>query len=116
MRANRKRKTNRSQGPLSHKLPVWAISVAMVLVIGSILFDYHSVPLYLQLLREVEEVHTQIRHLEQQNAMLRQDIVRIEHDPVKLEELARNRLGMVRPDELVYQFIVPQPSLPSATP
>lgn len=119
MRKNQKRichRNNRSRIQLSQRTPMLALSAVIILVMGSILFDHQSIPQYLQLRRAVDEIRTHIHELEQRNAALRQEIVRVEHDPLKLEDLARNRLGMVHPDELVYQFVVPQPSLPSSPP
>lgn len=119
MRNNRKRSyksPSRLRTDLSQRMPILAIAAATLIVIGSILFDHQSIPQYIQLLRALEEIRTHIHELEQRNAALRQEIVRVEHDPLKLEEIARNRLGMVRPDDMVYQFVVPQPSLETSAP
>jgi cell division protein FtsB len=42
------------------------------------------------------------------NARLREDIRRLDEDDLYLEELARRRLGLVRPNETVYRFRRPQ--------
>lgn len=42
--------------------------------------------------------------LQRQNTELAEEIVRLRSDPVTLEELARTKLGMVRPGEVVYIF------------
>ena len=47
---------------------------------------------------------------------MQEDITRIQQDPHRLEELARNRLGMVRQGETVYQFVEPVPSSLTARP
>lgn len=41
----------------------------------------------------------------QDNAALRAEISRLRSDPKYLESLARERLGLVRPDEMVYRFL-----------
>jgi cell division protein FtsB len=41
----------------------------------------------------------------QENAALRAEISRLRSDPKYLEALARVRLGLVRPDEMVYRFL-----------
>jgi cell division protein FtsB len=41
----------------------------------------------------------------QENAALRAEIARLRSDPKYLEALARERLGLVRPDEMVYRFL-----------
>ena len=43
----------------------------------------------------------------EQMKRLRQEINQVQHDPSKLEQLARDQLGMVREDEIVYQFVEP---------
>jgi cell division protein FtsB len=58
----------------------------------------------------------QIKQLEDINASIQEDITRIQRDPQRLEELARNRLGMVRQGEVVYQFVEPAPSSITARP
>jgi cell division protein FtsB len=42
--------------------------------------------------------------LQRLNAELRIDIDRVQYDPIRLEELARERLGYVRKGETVYQL------------
>ena len=41
----------------------------------------------------------------QDNTALRAEISRLRSDPKYLESLARERLGLVRPDEMVYRFL-----------
>ena len=55
-------------------------------------------------------LHDQARNLEQdlaalrvENATLRDDITRLQRDPAKIEQLAREQLGYVRKGETVYQ-------------
>lgn len=43
--------------------------------------------------------------LRNENVTLQQDILRLQHDPTKIEQLAREQLGYVRKGETVYQFI-----------
>jgi cell division protein FtsB len=57
-----------------------------------------------------QHVFEQIQQLEYINLAMQEDITRIQSDPQRLEELARNRLGMVRQGETVYQFVEPAPS------
>ena len=42
--------------------------------------------------------------LRNETALLRKDIVRLQHDPARIEQLARERLGYVRKGETVYQL------------
>ena len=57
-------------------------------------------------------LHDQARNLEQdlaalrvENATLRDDITRLQRDPSKIEQLAREQLGYVRKGETVYQVL-----------
>ena len=50
-----------------------------------------------QLEREVEA-------LERENALLRQEVEAMRRHPSRMEEIARQDLGLVRPGEIVYQF------------
>lgn len=42
--------------------------------------------------------------LRRENATLQRDIIRLQHDPAKIEQLAREQLGYVRKGETVYQL------------
>lgn len=45
-----------------------------------------------------------VQSLKEENTLLAHEIDRLRSDPVFLEELARTRLGMVRPGEVVFIF------------
>lgn len=45
-----------------------------------------------------------VQDLEQNNNRLAQEIGRLRDDPATLEALARTKLGMIRPGEVVYIF------------
>ena len=73
-------------------------------------FNADGLPLYFHVRENRQQLIKQIEQLEYMNIAMQQDIVRIQSDPQRLEELARNRLGMVREGETVYQFVEPAPS------
>jgi cell division protein FtsB len=79
-------------------------ALAILLVI-SFFFDEMGVPKYLAMLRHLQQLEQEIRGLERANAESRTEINRIQHDPVRIEELARERLGFVRKGETVYQIV-----------
>ena len=54
---------------------------------------------------EYEKAQEEIRDLERTNAELQTEIHRVQHDPERIEELARERLGFVREGETVYQIV-----------
>jgi cell division protein FtsB len=49
--------------------------------------------------------------LEQENTQLKVRLERIRNDPVYLEDEARKKLGLVRPDEIIYR-LAEEPELP----
>jgi len=57
-----------------------------------------------------QHMQTQIAELKSRNAGLRQELSSWENDPSKIERIAREELGLVKPGELIYQFSVPGPS------
>lgn len=74
-------------------------------VTGSALLGADGVNRLLHLRAERQELgESAVRHL-QSNAALREEISRLKSDRQYLEEFARKRLGLVRPNETVYQFV-----------
>ena len=82
----------------------------MSVLAGTMFFNEDGLPLYFQIRENRQHVVEQIQQLEYSNISMQEDITRIQSDPQRLEELARNRLGMVRQGEKVYQFVEPAPS------
>ncbi|GJL55269.1 MAG: hypothetical protein NPIRA02_24010 [Nitrospirales bacterium] len=118
MGRNRKRKKKAPGfwGDLTSHLPIVAGMILGGVFLGYILFTENGVPLYLEQVQVAEEVAQHIQEIERTNRFLEQEIRRVKSDPLKLEELARNRLGMVRDGEKVYQFIEPRLKHSQSTP
>jgi len=76
-----------------------------ILLVVSFFFDEMGVPKYLAMLRNLQHLEQEIRDLERANDELRTEVNRIQHDPVRIEELARERLGFVRKGGMVYQIV-----------
>lgn len=79
-------------------------------LIVSFFFDEMGIPKYLDMLKRAERLEAEIKDLQKTNADLRTDIARAQRDPVRIEELARERLGFVRKGETVYQIIEDSPA------
>jgi cell division protein FtsB len=62
-------------------------------------------PRYFSMRDHAQQLEVEIQDLQRMTKALRGDIDRLEHDPVKIEQLARERLGYVRKGETVYQVI-----------
>jgi cell division protein FtsB len=60
---------------------------------------------YLQMRNHARQLEQELKDLERTNGELRTDIRRTQSDPARIEELARERLGFVRPGETVYQIV-----------
>lgn len=111
MRPNNKKHASRGfWGDLLERLPIVGAFLMMSLLAGTMFFNADGLPLYFHVRENRQQLIKQIEQLEYMNIAMQQDIVRIQSDPQRLEELARNRLGMVREGETVYQFVEPAPS------
>jgi len=60
---------------------------------------------YLQMRDHSRRLEQELKDLERTNAELKTEIRRTQNDPARIEELARERLGFVRPGETVYQIV-----------
>jgi len=89
----------------------WLVGGLFTVVLTfSFFFDDMGVRKYLAMLKHERELALEIRELERMNADLRVDIRRIQTDPARIEQLARERLGFVRKGETVYQAVPEQPA------
>jgi cell division protein FtsB len=55
--------------------------------------------------RQVAQLAYEVRTIEQESRDLRHEIHRLRHDMEYLEKIAREELGLVRPGELVFEFV-----------
>ncbi len=84
-------------------LPIVALLLALLLL-GFALFGDRGILRALQASRQKSTLQEEVRQLESINAELRQEIESLRNDRRYLEAIARRELGMVKDDELVYQF------------
>ena len=76
-----------------------------VLLLMALCFGEMGLPQYFSMRNHAQQLEVDIQELQRAAMALRGDIYRLEHDPVKIEQLARERLGYVRKGETVYQLI-----------
>ena len=81
-----------------------AVLVTAALV-AAFVFDDMGLPKYLAMRKQARQLEREIQAFEVSNAALSEEIDRVQHDPARIEELARDRLGLVREGEQVYQVI-----------
>ena len=83
-------------------------AAACVLLLLALCFGEMGLRGYFSMRHHAQQLEVEIEELQQTTKGLRADINRLEHDPAKIEQLARERLGYVRKGETVYQ-LVPEP-------
>lgn len=92
-----------SPRPLPRRLPIVPLLLALLLL-GFALFGDRGILRALQAGRQKAALQEEVRQLEAASAELRQEIESLRGDRRYLEAIARRELGMVKDDELVYQF------------
>ena len=83
--------------------------LCFLVLLGSFFFDDMGLVRYVTMRQYGGGLIKDIGGLERENAELRREIHRLEHDPVHVEELARQQLGWVRKGETVYQLVEKEP-------
>lgn len=77
----------------------------MVVLVVASFFGEMSIPKYLEMRKNAQALELEIQAMAKANAELRTDIGRLQSDPARIEEIARERLGFVRKGETVYQVV-----------
>jgi len=97
-------------------IPLWSL-LFLLLLLGVAVFGENGVLRAMQAKAQGDALAEDIRRLEEENTALRQEIEALRSDRKYLEDIARKDLGMVKDDELVYQFPAEEKkSLPAASP
>ena len=86
-----------------------------LLLLSALFFGDMGIPRYVSMRDHAQQLERDIQDLQRTTIMLRGDIDRLEHDPARIEQLARERLGYVRKGETVYQ-VIPDSSQERARP
>ena len=101
---NRRRRTFPRKRPTRRGLALLGLIAAAFLLV-TVFFDDMGLKRYLAMRQQAEELEREIFELERSNEALREEIIRVQEDPARIEELARERLGFVRDGETVYQIV-----------
>lgn len=64
-----------------------------------------SLTRYVSMREQATSLEQELSLLRRENVELQGDINRLQHDPTKIEQLAREQLGYVRKGETVYQLV-----------
>ncbi|PLY01105.1 MAG: hypothetical protein C0623_06060 [Desulfuromonas sp.] len=84
-------------------IPPWFI-ILVLLLLGFALFGERGVLKVYKTYQQKTDLEQKIADLEKVNDELRQEIDALREDLKTIENIARRELGMVKPDEQVYQF------------
>ena len=96
-------RANGSAETTTRRLP-W-LSLGVIVVMFSLaLFGNRGILHIFKQKRHQADLQQQLAQVEEVNAGLRQEIASLSSDRRHLERMARSQLGMVREDEIVYQF------------
>lgn len=76
----------------------------IIFMLGIAIFGEKGLMRALQYKQQKETLELEMRQLEATNNALRQEIDKLRSDRRYIEGIARKELGMVRADEMVYQF------------
>jgi len=97
-------------------IPLWSL-LFLLLLLGVAIFGENGVLRAMKAKAQNEVLAEDIRRLEEENTALRREIEALHSDRKYLEGIARKDLGMVKDDELVYQFPAEEKKrLPAASP
>lgn len=87
----------------ARRLPWWLLGIIVVVFAFALFGDRGILHLFKQK-RQQDDLQRQLAQVEETNAGLRRQISALTSDRRQLERMARSQLGMVREDEIVYQF------------
>jgi cell division protein FtsB len=88
---------------LRRTLPIAMLSLAIVTVPVLVLAP-EGLPRLRSLQRELLDVNEENEELRRDIARLRTEVHSLQNDPAAVERIARDELGMVRKNEVVFQF------------
>jgi cell division protein FtsB len=87
---------------------VWLLPLALLVATGVLvpvrMLDAQGLPRYRALTVELREVERDNERLAREVAELSREVTALRADPAAIERLARDELGMVRDQEVVFQF------------
>ncbi len=100
--------------PRKYKGTLLSCAVALVLLVVAAVYGDHGLIHLLRMRGEQTTLEHTAFDLQQRNEQLRQRIQRLRSDDHYLEQLARERLGLVKKGEIMYRVTRPAaPTLPA---
>jgi cell division protein FtsB len=102
--------------PRKYKGILAACVVALILFVIAAVFGDHGLVHLLRMRGEQRELEHVAFNLQQRNEHLRQQIRQLTSDDWYLEKLARERLGMVKDNDVIYRVTAPSVSADAVAP
>jgi cell division protein FtsB len=93
-----------------------AAAFVLLKLLLSLLLSDMGIFTLIDLHRTRSELQQEITDLREKNAALSGQVQALRSDPVYIEALARDQLGMVRPGEQVYRLVPREPAPSTVTP
>ncbi len=81
-----------------------ASGVLLFIFLGIALFGEHGIIDTLRIYREVKILEGRIEKIQDENKQLEEEIARLKNDKKYIEKIARENLGMVGKNEIIYFF------------
>lgn len=85
------------------KVLLYSVLIVTVVGVWSVFGPYGALKYY-RVANELDEVLAQNERLREANTALKQEINKLRHDPVYLEEVGRRQLGLIKKNEVIYEF------------
>jgi cell division protein FtsB len=88
----------------------WRWLLPLGLILGSVIavpimiLGEQGLPRYRQMSYELKDARSANRKLRHEIETLREEIGALRNDPSAIERIARDELGMISPDEVLFQF------------
>ena len=82
----------------------FALLVCVVVVVPLRMLDDQGLPRYRALRMELNRVQKANHRMQREVRELQQTVQRLKSDPLAIERIARDELGMVREGEILFQF------------
>ncbi len=105
MRKRNYLKADRSSQKARRMKAVLAVGILLALyLLASFILGEMGLVKYYRMKSQYHALNEEIAHLRQDNAKLTKDVRSLKSDPACIERIARDKLGLARPGEIVYYY------------
>jgi cell division protein FtsB len=82
----------------------FGLLVTAVVAVPLHIFDEEGLPRYRALHEELRQVREKNDRIRREVRELKREVRAVKNDPEAIERIARDELGMIRDDEIIFQF------------